>query len=283
MVEETVDMLRVRTAEGVNFSFPLASPVMRLAAWAIDKLAIGVAWTVVSALISLLGLFSEDLARGVIAVGYFVLSTGYGIALEWMWNGQTLGKRLVHLRVMDESGLSLQFSQVVVRNLLRVVDVLPVAYLVGGVTALCTRKAQRLGDVAAATIVVHEAPLAGIDLSHLVLAKYNSLRGQQHLAARLRANTSPALAHAAFQALVRREQFEAEARLVLFRELAAYFRSLTPMPPEIGEGISDEQFVHNVVEVVFGAKPPAPEPTQAAGRQTPEFPELPSRETATGR
>jgi hypothetical protein len=81
MVEETVDMLRVRTAEGVNFSFPLASPVMRLAAWAIDKLAIGVAWTVVSALISLLGLFSEDLARGVIAVGYFVLSTGYGIAL----------------------------------------------------------------------------------------------------------------------------------------------------------------------------------------------------------
>ena len=152
MVEETVDMLRVRTAEGVNFSFPLASPVMRLAAWAIDKLAIGVAWTVVSALISLLGLFSEDLARGVIAVGYFVLSTGYGIALEWMWNGQTLGKRLVHLRVMDESGLSLQFSQVVVRNLLRVVDVLPVAYLVGGVTALCTRKAQRLGDVAVATI-----------------------------------------------------------------------------------------------------------------------------------
>ena len=281
MVEETVDRLRVRTAEGVDFSFPLASPVMRLAAWVIDKAAIAVVWAVVSALIALLGVLSEDVARGVIAVGYFVLSTGYGIALEWMWNGQTLGKRLIHLRVMDESGLPLQFSQVVVRNLLRVVDVLPVAYLVGGVTALCTRKAQRLGDVAAATIVVHEAPLAGVDLGRLVLAKYNSLRGQQHLAARLRANTSPALAHAAFQALLRREQFEAEARLVLFRELAAHFRRVTPMPPEIDEGISDEQFVRNVVEVVFGAKPSVP--ARVSDREMPDLPGLPPRETTMGR
>ena len=206
-------------------------------------------------MISLLGIFSADLARGVIAVGFFVLATGYGIALEWLWDGQTLGKRLLHLRVMDERALPLQFSQVVVRNLLRAVDSLPVAYLVGGLVAVGSRKAQRLGDVAAATVVVHDLPVAGLDLTGLVLAKYNSLRGQQHVAARLRAQTSPALAQAALQALVRREQFEPAARLALFAELAAHFRALTPLPPELEEGISDEQFVRNVVEVLFGARP----------------------------
>ena len=256
MVEESIDVLRVRTADGVGFSFALASPVMRLAAWLIDKGAVTVAWSVVSGLLSLLGLLSADFARGVITVGFFVVSTGYGMTFEWIWNGQTLGKRLLHLRVMDESGLPLRFSQVVVRNLLRSVDVLPVAYLVGGVTAIFSRKAQRLGDVAAATIVVHDAPVRGVDLAGLAPVKYNSLRGQQHLAARLRANISPALAHATLRALLRRDQFEPEARLRLFVELAAHFRSLTPLRPEFDEGISDEQFVHNVAEIVFGVKPP---------------------------
>lgn len=265
MIDEDVDVLRVRTPEGVCFSFPLASPVLRLAAWIIDKAVVMAAWSVISVLISILGIFSVDLARGLIAVGYFVVSTGYGMAFEWRWEGQTLGKRVMHLRVMDESGLPLRFSQVVVRNLLRAVDALPAAYLFGGVTALFSRKAQRLGDVAAATIVVHEAPVFGTDLGGLVLAKYNSLRGQRHLAARLRANTSPALAQSALQALLRREQFEAEARLELLRDMAAYFRRLTPLPPELDEGISDEQFVRNVVEVLFGAKP-APVPTGAAPR-----------------
>jgi uncharacterized RDD family membrane protein YckC len=260
VVEAGTALLRVRTPEGVSFSFALASPVMRLAAWIIDKAAVITAWSAISACIALMGLASADTARGLMAVGFFVVSTGYGMALEWMWNGQTLGKRLLHLRVMDERGLPLRFSQVVVRNLLRAVDALPVAYLIGGLAALLSRRAQRLGDVAAATIVVHDAPVAGADLGGLVLAKYNSLRGQPHLAARLRANTSPALALAALQALLRREQLEPVARLALFGELAAHFRTLTaPRPPELDEGISDEQFVRNVVEVLFGARPARPE------------------------
>ena len=217
---------------------------------------------------------NEDAARGLIVVGYFVLSTGYGIAVEWMWNGQTLGKRVLSLRVMDESGLPLRFSQVVVRNLLRVVDVLPAAYLIGGTAAIISRKAQRLGDVAAATIVIHDAPVFGVDLGGLVPAKYNSLRGQQHLAARLRANTSPAVAHAALQALLRREQFEPPARLALFSDMAAHFRTLTLFPPELEEGISDEQFVQNVLEVVFGLKPPVLHQPELSVKQARELANL---------
>ena len=262
MLEESTNILRVRTPEGVNFSFYLASPVTRLAAWAVDKATVLTAWTAVSAIIRLLGLISADTAMGLLAVGYFALSTGYGIALEWLWNGQTLGKRVMQLRVMDERGLPLRFSQVVVRNLLRAVDALPAAYLVGGVASLLSRKSQRLGDVAAATIVVHDDPVSGTDLGGLGLTKYNSLRGQQSVAARLRGQTSPALAHAALQALLRREQYEPAARLALFHELAAHFHALARLAPELDEGISDEQFVRNVVEVLFGAKPPAAAPAR---------------------
>lgn len=255
MSAERSDVMRVRTPEGVVFAFRLASPVLRLAAWAVDKAVILTAWTLISALLALLAVFGGDAAAGVMIVGFFVVSTGYGIACEWMWNGQTLGKRLLRLRVMDERGLPLRFSQVVLRNLLRGVDSLPVAYLVGGIAALMSRRAQRLGDLAAATIVVHEPPRQGLDLVGFELAKYNSLRGQQHVAARLRANVSPALAYAALQALERREEFAAAARVELFAALAEHFRKIAALPPELAEGISDEQFVRNVVEVVFGARP----------------------------
>jgi uncharacterized RDD family membrane protein YckC len=257
MIEGDGETLRVRTPEGVSFAFQLASPITRLAAWSIDKAAVLTVWSLLSALIGLLGVLNPDMMQGALVVSYFALSIGYGIVLEWRWNGQTLGKRVLHLRVMDERGLPLRLSQIVVRNLLRAVDALPIAYLLGGLAAVASRKAQRLGDVAAATIVVHEPPVTGTDLTGLVVAKYNSLRGQRHIAARLRANTSPALAHAALQALLRREQFSAGARLALFGDLAAYFRFVAMFSPGLVDGISDEQLVRNVVEILFGARPAA--------------------------
>ncbi|HVU17992.1 MAG TPA: RDD family protein [Candidatus Didemnitutus sp.] len=258
-------MLRIRTPEGVPFSFPLASPVSRMAAWAIDKLIVSAAWSLVSTLLGVLRLLGPDLILGISVVGYFVVSTGYTIYFEWQWGGQTLGKRLVRLRVMDESGLPLKFSQIVVRNILRIVDSLPVAYLVGGVTTLLNARAQRLGDIAAATIVVHEPPNALAGFSKLVAAKYNSLRTQRHVVARLRDRTSPALAHAALRAVLGREQFDPEARVELFRQLAQHFREVAAVPVELTEGLADEQFVRNIVEVLY-LRPeltPAPEPIAA--------------------
>ena len=73
---------------------------------------------------------------------------------EWYWRGQTVGKRVLKLRVMDEQALRLEFSQIVVRNLLRFVDFLPGLYLVGGTACVLSRRFQRLGDLAANTIVV---------------------------------------------------------------------------------------------------------------------------------
>ena len=70
---------------------------------------------------------------------------GYRIVAEWKWRGQTVGKRLLRLRVVDEDGRRLTFQQVTMRNLLRFVDALPVAYMVAGVAATLSRKGAEAG------------------------------------------------------------------------------------------------------------------------------------------
>jgi uncharacterized RDD family membrane protein YckC len=251
MSSPRVNVLQVRTPEGVSFSFRLASPVLRLAALIIDLAAVVAAWSIIAVVLSIFEVFSRDLVGLVTAVGYFVLSEGYSIYTEWRWRGQTLGKRLLRLRVVDERGLRLTFAQVVLRNLLRFVDVLPMAYLVGGITALLARRGQRLGDLAAGTLVIWEPPEGLPDFSSWQGEKYNSLRGQGAVVARLRQAVSPAEARAAWQALSRREELAPDARVRLFAELADHFRKLTPMPAEAVEGISDEQFMRNVVDVLY--------------------------------
>src|SRR5204862_805672 len=138
------------------FSLILAGPVTRFLAWAVDMACIGALSSAVGTLLGFLGLISPDLARGIIVLAYFVIQVGYGMVLEWFWRGQTLGKRLLRLRVMDEQGLRLQPSQIVIRNLLRFIDSLPVFYLVGGIASLVSRRAQRLADFAANTVVIRQ-------------------------------------------------------------------------------------------------------------------------------
>jgi hypothetical protein len=176
---------------------------------------------------------------------------GYGIALEWRWRGQTLGKRLFGLRVIDVHGLRLQFPQIALRNLLRPIDSLPVFYLVGGVAALSTRLGQRLGDLAANTVVAHERYWEAPNLDPIAPAKYNSLLAYPRLAGRLRNLASPEAVGFALRAVGERDSYEAAARVELFADLADYFRSLAHFPEAAIEGLSDEQFVGTVLRVIY--------------------------------
>ncbi len=150
MSVERVQRWQVRTPEGVAFTFRIASPVLRLTAVVVDAATVSAVWSLLAVPIALLKVVSADVAGMVATVSYFLLSQGYRMIAEWRWRGQTLGKRLLRLRVVDERGLRLSFAQVALRNLLRFVDVLPGAYLVGGVAALMNRRGQRLGDLGTA-------------------------------------------------------------------------------------------------------------------------------------
>jgi uncharacterized RDD family membrane protein YckC len=245
------NVLSIQTPEGISFSFTLAGPVVRFLAWSIDLACISVASLVLGALVNVVGLVSRDIASAVAVLIYFAISIGYGIAAEWSWRGQTLGKKLFRLRVMDVEGLRLQFSQVVMRNLLRFIDMLPLLYLVGGVACLLSRRLQRLGDLAANTVVVRHLRTIEPDLEQLMAGKFNSLRQFPHLVARLRQRISPAEADIALQALLRRDQFDPPARIDLFRRLAAHFKAVVDFPAEAIEGIADEQYVRNIIDVLY--------------------------------
>ena len=246
--------LVIRTPEGIVFSQLLAGPVTRFFACFIDQLCIQVILLVLGMVVGLFGLVSANFAVALYVITYFIVSIGYGIFLEWTWRGQTIGKRLFRLRVMDVEGMRLQFNQIVVRNLLRFVDSLPFFYFVGGVTCWLNSKCQRLGDIAANTVVIRISQVAEPDLDQLLAGKYNSLRQLPHLAARLRQNVSSAEADIALQSLLRRDEFDPVARVELFGELAAHFRAKVEFPAEATDGVADEQFLRNVVDVIYRAR-----------------------------
>jgi uncharacterized RDD family membrane protein YckC len=240
-----------RTPEGVSFSLELAGPVSRCMAFLLDICCVMAMQAVAGKAASLMGILSMDMASGFAVVSYFVLSMGYGMLTEWAWRGQTLGKRLLRLRVMDADGLALTFPQIALRNLLRPVDALPAMYLAGGLCMLATRRAQRLGDIAARTIVVRARETKEPDLDGLLPDKYNSLRRIPHLAARLRQRVGVEAAGIALSALTRRDGMNPEDRVRLFAEIAAYFKETVTFPPEATEGLSDERYVKNVVDVLY--------------------------------
>jgi hypothetical protein len=162
---------------------------------------------------------------------------------------------------MDAEGLKLQLPQIVIRNLLRAVDLLPGVYFVGGLACWLSPKCQRLGDIAANTIVVRILKAVQPDIDPLLGGKYNSLRQYPHLVARLRQRTSPAEAALAVQALVRRDEFDASARVELFGDLAAHFQEKVEFPSEATDGMASEQYMRNIVDLLYRA-----DKTPAAGK-----------------
>ena len=245
--------LEIHLPEGVTFSLPLAGPVSRALAFLIDIFIItGLTAGIEGASGSIRALY-EDLGTGLLILSYFAAWLLYGILCEYYWRGQTIGKWLLSLRVVDASGLELKFYQVAIRNLIRSLDLLPVLGLLGIIVMLSTRRLQRLGDLAAGTVVMRNHRPSTPNIEALVKHRYNSLLEHQVLCARLRQRAAPEAAAIAVEALMRRDGLEDRARVLLFDDLAAYFRALVDFPAEDIEQISSEQYVRNVVEILYSA------------------------------
>jgi uncharacterized RDD family membrane protein YckC len=254
--------LAIQTPEAVVFAYPLAGPLPRMLAWLIDVFCVSAAASILTTPLRLLSLISPDFSYALGLLAAFVLQIGYSIALEWFWRGQTIGKRLLRLRVIDVQGLRLQPQQIVLRNLLRPVDQLPVLYLAGAVAMLLSSRAQRLGDWAANTVVTRIVPVPEPDVELVASNRYNSLTAYPHLVARLAQRVSAREVRVGVDAIRRRDSFEPGARLRLFSELAEHFRSAVPFPPEAWSGMSDEQYVRNVVDALFRRRAKTSLPSQ---------------------
>jgi uncharacterized RDD family membrane protein YckC len=215
----------------------------------VDLLLISTLNSLFGVAVGMLAALSPDLFGFFLILGQFAITMGYSIVTEWYLSGQTYGKRLCRIRVVDSHGFPLTFQQVLLRSILRVIDMLPAFYLVGMVSCMVTRKFQRLGDIAAGTIVISTTrstfdPGTGVGFS-----KYNSLKALPHVVAYLRHTITPQKASVAMLALSRRDQLSSEARPAVFKEIADDFRGGRDLPQDLLADIPDEVFVTNVVEV----------------------------------
>jgi uncharacterized RDD family membrane protein YckC len=164
----SIDKLTIETPEQTLLEFPLAGIGSRFLAIALDSLLQVGAYILLALIAGALSIagFLPALGKqwGIAIVIFlaFVVQFGYYTTFETVWNGQTPGKRWTHLRVIQDSGRPISPFDAILRNLLRIVDYLPMLYAVGIVTILISRENKRVGDYAAGTVVIHEKPLQGM-------------------------------------------------------------------------------------------------------------------------
>jgi uncharacterized RDD family membrane protein YckC len=166
------DQLNVATPELVAIEFPLAGLGSRFVAILLDYLlqALTVIFFILILVVLLPGSAGDNVAHAggnlsekwtiaiLIAIP-FLLVWGYFTLFEAFWRGQTPGKRIMKIRVIQQTGRPISLFESMGRNLLRFVDWLPAFYFIGVISLFVTRRQQRLGDLISGTLVVHERPL----------------------------------------------------------------------------------------------------------------------------
>jgi uncharacterized RDD family membrane protein YckC len=162
------DQLTIDTPEQVAIRFPVAGLGSRFLAVFMDGLIQGAGYLVLFLILVLIASSAPKTASGQLSQNgekwliaglilfYFVMHWGYFTLFEAFKNGQTPGKMIFKLRVIKDSGRQITLFEAMTRNLIRIIDMLPSAYLIGVIAMMCNRHNQRLGDLAAGTLVVHE-------------------------------------------------------------------------------------------------------------------------------
>lgn len=190
---------------------------------------------------------NQDVILALLAILTFVVNWGYFVFFEWIWNGQTPGKRLLRLRVLREGGRPVDIGAIVVRNLMRAIDFLPFLYGIGLVTMFVDRYQRRLGDLTAGTVVVHEAmPLTLERVMQPVVVQVPPRAPDAPptpLVPNVERLTSADLS-LLLEFLQQRDELQTEARRDLAAHLAAILRQRLALPPGSGD---PERFIEHVL------------------------------------
>jgi uncharacterized RDD family membrane protein YckC len=153
-VEQLDTLHLVETPEGIDLQSELAGPVVRALAYLIDILIRSLILTLLSIVLAFAGVAGV----GGILIVSFLLEWFYPVWFEVYRNGQTPGKKYMGIAVVNDDLTPITLSSSIIRNLLRFVDFLPFGYLAGLTTMVLTRRFQRLGDLAASSLVIYRNP-----------------------------------------------------------------------------------------------------------------------------
>jgi uncharacterized RDD family membrane protein YckC len=231
---EYEDRREIFTPEGVQLALPLAHLGSRFVAIAID-LAIGavaLAITILGAIAATGGLVASIVA----AAGVLVFYIGYHVVFEVFGGGRTLGKRAVGLRVVTDGGTAVGLRASLIRNVLLLLEGLTVFYLPAAASVLMSAHNQRLGDLAAGTLVVRDAratKVAPPKLPEIEPARYATWDVS---------GVGEVETGAVRSFLERRTQLRPQARQALAQQLA---QRLRPQVAGVRQGLDDESFLEH--------------------------------------
>jgi uncharacterized RDD family membrane protein YckC len=253
------DAITIATPEGVQLRVVLAGAASRFIAGSID-LVIELVLVALAALVALL-LIGDGIGAAVFFVALLAIFLLYNILFEVLASGRTPGKRMTHLRVVLEGGAPVDLPASATRTLLRLIDWLPSAYLVGLASILITRNNQRLGDIAAGTLVIREIS-APADLAPAALptetpaeaplaapsgARVDGATGTTSAVVSADASAVTAEELAAVQRfLARRQSLDSTARRTLAFRLEQGLRAKVSGLPQTGD---PEQFLEALARV----------------------------------
>jgi uncharacterized RDD family membrane protein YckC len=161
--------LSIDTPEQTALEYPIAGLGSRFLALLADtaiQVVLGIFVVLLGGVIGFglreVGGLGPQWTLAIIVILIFLLNSGYFALFEIFWNGQTPGKRLAQVRVIKDDGRPIGTYEAIVRNAVRLVDMLPTMYGIGLISIFLSGQSKRLGDFVAGTVVVHEKTLAGV-------------------------------------------------------------------------------------------------------------------------
>ncbi len=231
-LEEPLDTtVELATPERIVFHYPLAGPFRRSVSYVIDfaflGLVIGIAVFALTISFGIVG--GAGVGLGMAFVIIFVVVWGYGAFCEGVFNGQTLGKRLLGIRVVSDQGVPITGAQAVLRNLVGTMDGPVLFFMLGLASMFLTRKFQRLGDLAAGTMVVVEERRRRIGVLRISDPALTKLL--DWLPARIEAG--PELAQALSDYVKHRNRFSRARREEMTQDLARPLRKRYDLPDDV--------------------------------------------------
>lgn len=158
MEGEKLDTLQtVELAEGVEIRLRIAGPLLRGGAYFIDLLIRSAVMAVCGLIFSLAGIaIGGKVAQGLVLLTWFLMDWFYPVIFEAGKRGATPGKRIVGLRVVQSTGSPITLGQAIIRNFMRFIDGMPLfTYAIGFGSCFASKRFQRLGDLAAGTVVIY--------------------------------------------------------------------------------------------------------------------------------
>lgn len=223
--------IEIITPENIAFEYRLAGPFSRLPAYLVD-MVIRVGLLLLVGLLAGIGftiLGTSTAAWMVGLLAWFALEWFYGGLFEIYWNGQTPGKRMFGLRVVSIDGRPISAMQAILRNLLRAIDQQPlITFQLGLIAAATNGRFQRLGDLAAGTMVVVHQRQRLTDLARIDHPEGRRLAEQ--LPAQFVVHRS--LSHVLAKYVDRRSQFSQARRSEIASRLGHPLCRQLSLPPE---------------------------------------------------